>query len=500
MLQPAQATAPQTGESHLDVLIVGAGISGLSAAYHLGRQCPAKTIAIFEARDSLGGTWDFYRYPGLRADSDMHTLAFSFHPWTADDTVCDGDQILTYLKDTARKFGIDQKIQYGTRILSANWSSADACWTVIAETKGPDGAPKQQEVTCNFLFMCSGYYKYDNGYLPDFPGTEDFRGQLVHPQVWPEDIDTKDKRIVVIGSGATAMSLVPELAKTAAHVTLLQRSPTYVVGAPGTNPSVVRVNRLLPDRVAFAFNRWRFILFGLFFFSMCRRRPERVKAMLRKNLEQQLGPDFEYDTHFAPRYNPWEQRLCLIRDGDLFARLRDGSASMVTDEVETFTETGLRLKSGETVEADIIVSATGFNVQLAGGLALSVDGAPVDIADTFSYKGLMFSGIPNLVNTFGYTNASWTLKAELTARYVCRLVNRMDRQGVRQCTPSVGMAAPSDGLWLDFSSSYVQRASKAMPKQGDKHPWKAYQNYLKDLAMLRFGRLEDGTLEFSNPG
>ncbi|HEX4197255.1 MAG TPA: NAD(P)/FAD-dependent oxidoreductase [Caulobacteraceae bacterium] len=478
---------------HFDVLVVGAGISGVGAGYHLQTLSPNKSYAIFEGRDAIGGTWDLFRYPGVRSDSDMYTLGFSFRPWKEAKAIADGPSILSYLRETAKAFGIDRHIRYGRKVKRAAWDSARSLWTVDYES-GPDRSMEQ--VTCGFLFMCAGYYNYAQGYRPPFAGEEQFRGRIVHPQAWPEDLDYAGKRVVVIGSGATAVTLVPEMARTAAHVAMLQRSPTYVVSRPAEDAFANRLRKWLPAKLAYDIVRWRNVLAQLYFFNFTRKRPEQVKTQLINMVREQLGPDYDVGTHFTPRYNPWDQRLCLVPDADLFEAIRTGAASVVTDHVEAFEPDGIRLKSGQMLPADIIVTATGLDMQLMGGLEVEVDGAPVELAKTFSYKAMMYSGVPNLASTFGYTNASWTLKADLTAEYVCRLLNHMDRRGFTECRP-VNDEPLEAAPWLDFSSGYVTRAMHRFPKQGPKAPWRVYQNYALDLMAFRYGRVDDGVMRFS---
>jgi cation diffusion facilitator CzcD-associated flavoprotein CzcO len=483
-------------KEHFDVLIVGAGISGICAAYHLQESCPGRTYAILEAREDIGGTWDLFRYPGIRSDSDMYTLGFSFKPWKNPKAIADGDSILQYLRETITEHGIARNIRFRHRVTRAAWSSRDARWTVDVE-RGDERAPVS--VTCSFLFMCSGYYDYADGYTPDFPGTERFRGRIVHPQKWTPDIDYTGKRVVVIGSGATAVTLVPEMAKRAAHVVMLQRSPTYIISMPGKDVVANALRRWLPARLAYAIARWKNVLLGMWFYNFCRRHPKRARALITRWLERDLGPGHDIATHFNPRYNPWEQRVCLVPDGDLFETMRAGRASVVTDQIETFTEQGLKLRSGKELEADLIVTATGLNLRLLGGLEATVDGAHVDFSRTFNYKGMMFSDVPNLALAVGYTNASWTLKAELICRYVCRLLNHMEKTGTRQCTPRLGDARPEEAPFLDLTSGYVLRSIDAFPKQGAEVPWRLHQNYARDLLLLERGNVEDGVMEFSNP-
>jgi monooxygenase len=475
---------------HFDVLVVGAGISGICAGYHLQTGCPDRTYAILEARDDIGGTWDLFRYPGIRSDSDMYTLGYSFKPWTDPMAIADAPSILAYLRETAREHGIDRNIRYGQRVQRASWSSRDARWTVETE---------RAAFTCNFLFMCSGYYDYAAGYAPEFRGTERFAGPIVHPQRWPENLDYAGKRVVVIGSGATAVTLVPAMAKTAAHVTMLQRSPTYIVSMPGEDRVANWLRRRLPVGVAYTITRWKNVLLGMWFYRFCRRNPTRARALITRWLTNELGPGHDIATHFNPRYNPWEQRVCLVRDGDLFAAMRAGRTSIVTDRIETFTEKGLLLGSGTELEADIIVTATGLNLLFLGGLEATVDGVRVDFTKTLNYKGMMFSDVPNLALAIGYTNASWTLKAELICRYVCRLLNHMKKTGTRQCTPRLRDPSLEPMPFLDLTSGYVQRAIDRFPKQGSKTPWRLHQNYVLDLLMLERGSIDDGAMEFSNP-
>jgi cation diffusion facilitator CzcD-associated flavoprotein CzcO len=483
---------------HFDVLIVGAGLSGIGAGYHLQRNCPGKSYVILEGRETIGGTWDLFRYPGVRSDSDMFTLGYSFKPWTEPKAIADGPRILNYVRETAADNGIDKRIRFGHRVKRASWSSQDARWTVEAE-RGPTGEGGTEIVrfTCNFLFMCSGYYKYEEGYTPDFVGIKDFAGRVVHPQKWTEDIDYAGKRVVVIGSGATAVTLVPEMAKTADHVTMLQRSPTYVVARPAQDPLANKLRARLSPRIAYHLIRWRNVLFGMYFFQLCRRKPARAKELILGGVKMALGPDYDIGTHFTPRYNPWEQRLCLVPDGDLFKAIREKRASVVTREIDRFTKNGIRLKDGSELEADIIVTATGLNLQVLGGMEVSVDGRIIDFARTLNYKGMMYSDVPNLASSFGYTNASWTLKCDLTCEYVCRLINYMDRHGYKQCVAHNLDPDITELPSLDFSSGYVQRSIAKMPKQGSKRPWRLYQNYALDIVTLRYGKVDDGVMQYS---
>jgi cation diffusion facilitator CzcD-associated flavoprotein CzcO len=483
--------------SHLDVLIVGAGISGIGAAYHLQKSCPGKTYAILEGRDRLGGTWDLFQYPGIRSDSDMYTLGYSFRPWTNPKSIADGPAILSYVKETAEAYGIDRKIRYGRRVVAASWSSADARWTVDVK----DAASGEvSQLTCAFLFMCAGYYEYEGGYTPDFPGLDRFRGRVVHPQKWTPDIAYDGKRVVVIGSGATAVTLVPELAKKAAHVTMLQRSPTYVTTLPERDPVAGWLRERVPEGPAHAMIRWKNVLMGMAFYSYCRRFPDRAKQLLVGHVRKSLRGTSDVAAHFTPTYNPWDQRVCFVPDGDLFKSIRDGSASVVTDHIETFTETGIRLKSGLELPADLIVTATGLNLKFLGGLALTVDGKQIEPAKTMAYKGMMASDVPNMALAIGYTNASWTLKCELTCEYVCRLLNYMDANGYDRCVPIRKDPSLKEEPLLDFTSGYVQRSMHKFPRQGTFAPWRVYQNYALDRWMLKRGRVDDGVMEFTKSG
>jgi monooxygenase len=483
--------------THVDVLIVGAGISGIGAACHLRDKCPAKSFAILEARDAIGGTWDLFRYPGIRSDSDMHTLGFNFKPWREAKAIADGPAIRRYVNDTAREHGIDDHIRFGHRVRSASWSSKRAQWTVTADHDG-----LTTSYTCSFLFMCGGYYSYDQGFTPHFEGVDQFNGTVVHPQFWPEDLDYQDKRVIVIGSGATAMTLVPAMAENGADVTMVQRSPTYVVSRPDRDAIANALRKFLPAAWAYAITRWKNVQLQRFFYRQTRVRPDKVKEKLLDGVRKQLGPDYDVDTHFTPRYNPWDQRLCLVPNADLFNAIKSGRAHVVTDRIERFTERGLLLKSGRELEADIIVTATGLELVVLSGVEFSVDGERVHFPDTSAYKGMMYSDVPNMAQTFGYINASWTLRADLTAEYVCRLLNHMDGIGMRQVTPTL---RPEDQdmkarPWIDdFSAGYMQRVMHRFPKQGDRGPWRNTQNYAEDKRMVRREPIDDGALVFSNP-
>jgi len=476
---------------HFDVLVVGAGISGVGAGYYLQSQSPDRSYAILEGRPQMGGTWDLFRYPGIRSDSDMYTLGYSFKPWTDAKAIADGPAILSYLKETATQYGIDKHIRYNHHVKKASWSTEDARWTVEAET-----ADGPVTLTCNFLFMCSGYYNYAKGHSPDFAGVEDFNGRIVHPQFWPQDLDYSGKKVVVIGSGATAVTLVPAMADQTASITMLQRSPTYIVARPAEDGMANWMRGKLPGKLAYGLVRWRNVLFGLFFFNQARKYPAKAKERIIDMVRAEL-PDHDIETHFTPRYNPWDQRLCLVPDGDLFRAIREGKADVVTDTIERFVPAGIELKSGKTLPADIVVTATGLELQLLSDVQFSVDGEAKDLSRTINYKGMMYSGIPNMASSFGYTNASWTLKADLTCAYVCRLLNTMRKRGLRQATPQPS-APVGEEPFLDFTSGYVQRSIDKFPRQGDRKPWRVHQNYVRDLMALKFGSVDD-EMTFSNP-
>ena len=476
---------------HVDVIVVGAGISGIGAGFHLQDKSPDRSYMILEGRADMGGTWDLFRYPGIRSDSDMYTLGYIFEPWTEAKAIADGPNILNYVKRTAAKYGIDKHIRFNHHVKVASWSTQDARWTVTAVTEG-----REVQYSCNFLFMCSGYYNYAKGHRPEFAGEGDFAGQIIHPQFWPENLEYAGKKVVVIGSGATAVTIVPEMAKTAAHVTMLQRSPTYVVSRPSEDAVANRLRKFLPSKLAYALVRWRNVLFGMYFYNAARKHPAQAKERVLEMLSEHL-PAETIAEHFTPRYNVWDQRLCLVPDADLFGAIKAGTASVVTDTIDRFDAGGIVLNSGKRVDADIVVTETGLELQLLSDVAFTVDGEARDLANTYNYKGMMYSDMPNLASSFGYTNASWTLKADLTCSYVCRLLNTMKKRGMRQVTPRIeGDLQPAP--FLDFTSGYVTRAMERFPKQGNKQPWQVHQNYLKDLTALRFGSVDD-EMEFSNP-
>jgi cation diffusion facilitator CzcD-associated flavoprotein CzcO len=483
---------PRVSAEHFDVVIVGAGLSGVGAACHLGAECPGKTFVLLEAREQIGGTWDLFRYPGVRSDSDMFTLAYSFKPWRGKKSIAGGASILDYIRDTAREHGVERHIRFRHRVGRIAWSSETARWTIEAER----GAAREPvRFTCNFLMMCAGYYSYAAGYAPEFAGIARFRGAVVHPQNWTDKVDYRGKRVVVIGSGATAVTLIPEIAKEAAHVTMLQRSPTYVVAWPDEDAIANGLRRLLPLKLASALTRWKNILRLRYFYGLAKRKPERLKKLILAGVRAALGPD-ETLKHFTPRYNPWDQRLCLTPNGDLFRSIREGRTSVVTGAIDTFTETGIALKSGEKLEADLVVTATGLDLLTAGGAEMTIDGRPIEPASLVSYKGAMYADVPNFVAVFGYTNASWTLKADLIARFACRLINHMDRHGYRTCTPRSRGADIGRAPFVDFTSGYFARALATLPKQGAREPWRVHQDYVKDLIAFRYRALDDGVMEF----
>jgi monooxygenase len=493
----SNGSAPPAPE-HLDVLVVGAGLSGIGAGYHLQTECPGKSYAILEARGAIGGTWDLFRYPGIRSDSDMYTLGYRFKPWSSDKSIADGPSILDYIRETASENGIDEKIRFHHRVVRAAWSTEDQRWTVEAERTDTG---EMVTLTCGFLFMCSGYYRYDQGYTPEFEGTERFEGRIVHPQFWPEDLAWEGKRVIVIGSGATAVTLVPAMAPKAAHVTMLQRSPTYIVSLPGEDPLAKSLRPRLPEKLVYAIVRWKNVTLTTLSFQLSRRWPKFMKAVFLKGVERHVPAGFDIETHFKPRYNPWQQRVCLVPDGDLFEALGRGDVSIVTDVIESFTEKGIALASGQELEADIIITATGLNMVPVGGAQLVVDGEEIELPKTLAYRGMMLSDVPNAAMALGYTNASWTLKCDLTCEYVCRLLNHMDAHGYTQVVARWRDDSVEPQPAIDFNSGYVVRAIHTFPRQGSKRPWRLYQNYALDILSIRRAPLEDGVLEFSaRPG
>jgi monooxygenase len=478
---------------HSDVVIIGAGLSGIGAAYRLQTRCPGKTYAIFEARDAIGGTWDLFRYPGIRSDSDMFTLGYPFRPWKEAKAIADGPSILNYVRETAREYGIDCRIRFNHRVVSAAWSSEESRWHVTTQS---DNATL--EYTCNFLYGCTGYYRYDSGYQPAFPGAEQFRGQFVHPQHWPADLDYSGKRVVVIGSGATAVTLVPAMAGTAAHVTMLQRSPSYVLTLPARDPIANLLRRVLPEHPAYGMVRWKNILLSLGIFQLARRAPDFTRRLMKGGAARNLPRGYDVDTHFNPRYNPWDQRLCLVPDSDLFKSISSGRASIATGEIDTFTADGIRLKSGEEIPADIVVSATGLQMLALGGVRLSVNGANVAPGSAFVYKGVMLGNVPNFAFCVGYTNASWTLRADLSSLFVTRLLNYMQKHNYHTVVPACDPTKLDPKPLLDFNSGYVLRAIADLPKQASTKPWFIRQNYILDAITMKLAPIKDGVLHFAS--
>ena len=483
--------------NHIDVVVVGAGISGIGAAYNLQDRCPQKTFTILEGRSNIGGTWDLFKYPGVRSDSDMHTMGFKFKPWNSPKTIADGPAILSYLDETVEENDLRKKIQFNKKVIGASWSSSEALWTLEVE----DQSNKTVErTTCNILYLCGGYYNYDEGYTPEFKGVEQFKGKVIHPQKWPEDLDYSDKKVVVIGSGATAVTIVPSMAEKVKHITMLQRSPTYYFAAPDEDAIGNFIKRFTTDRLGYFLVRWKNILMGRFMLSRMRKNPEKIKTMLIDQVRDHLGEDYDVDKHFTPRYMPWDQRLCFVPNGDMFNAINSGKASVVTDTIDTFTEEGIKLDSGEVLEADIIITATGLNMQLLNGIDIKIDNETLDISQKLQYKTMMFSDVPNLIATFGYTTASWTLGADLISEYACKLINLLDKKECNYFCPEFGDDVTSENDYLDLSSGYIERVKHKLPKQGSRDPWINSQDYLKDITQIRFKSLEDEDLKFKKAG
>ena len=471
---------------HVDVLIVGAGLSGIGAAAHLQRNCPGKSYAILESRESIGGTWDLFRYPGIRSDSDMYTLGYSFKPWRDEDSIAAGEKIRNYIRETAREYRVEDHIRFGHKVISAEWSSEESLWTIRAERGG-----ETVELTCDFFYGCTGYYRYDEGFTPEFPGAERFGGQIVHPQHWPEDLDYRGKRVVVIGSGATAVTLIPAMAPETEHITMLQRSPGYVVTLPAQDPVAKALRKVLPAKAQYAITRWKNVLTQMAFYQLSRRAPRFTRKLIRRGVERQLPAGYDIDRDFEPRYNPWDERVCLVPGGDLFKAVGSGRADVVTDTIETFTEKGIKLTSGRELEADVIVTATGLNLLVMGGIDIKVDGERKEFKDLVGYKGAMFGGVPNLAIALGYTNASFTLKCDLVSQFVCRLLNHMDARGYKVATPREPGPATAREPFIDLKSGYVLRALDQLPMQGEFHPWRLHQNYARDIRLFKHGPIDD---------
>ena len=478
---------------HKDIIIVGAGISGIAAGYNLQKSCPNKSFAILEGREALGGTWDLFKYPGVRSDSDMHTLGFRFRPWIHKKAIADGPSILKYLNETVDDYNLREKITYNQKVIASNWVSDSSIWELTVDDNG-----QEISMSCNFLFLCGGYYSYDKPYMPDFPGMDEFNGRVIHPQFWDESLDYSNKKVVVIGSGATAVTLVPAIAESAKQTTMLQRSPSYVISAPAEDSWNNALNKIFPVKFTYFVIRWKNILRTIIGFYLSRKYPERIKERLINLVREELGQDFDVEKHFTPSYKPWDQRMCLVPDGDLFSAIKDNRANVVTDTIDTFTPTGILLNSGNEIEADIIISATGIELNALNDINVSVDGVKVEANRKLSYKGMMLSGVPNLAISFGYVNSSWTLRADLTCEYVCRLINTMDKEGCAACSPEEDLNALVEDDYIDFTSGYVQRALDRLPKQGKKSPWRNYQNYLLDIFYVRLFSIKDSTLRFYN--
>jgi cation diffusion facilitator CzcD-associated flavoprotein CzcO len=483
----------------VDVLIIGAGLAGIGGACQLRRKCPDHSFMILESRAVSGGTWDLFRYPGIRSDSDMYTYSYGFKPWRDKSTIADGDKILSYIREAAAEYGVEPHIRYHHKVVTANWSSADQRWLVTAERgDSGDGCGTGEQVTisCKFVFNCTGYYDYEQGYTPEFAGIDDFNGQLFHAQQWPEDLDYRDKRVVVIGSGATAVTLVPTMSSDTASLVMLQRTPTYIANVPSEDPLAKKLRKWLPDSWTFRLTRWKKVLFQIYVYKLSRKRPQDLRKLLLGEVRRALGPDYDVKTHFTPPYNPWDQRLCAVPDGDMFDAIREGRAEVVTDHIDQFNSNGIALKSGKQLDADIVIFATGLNLKFAGGIEYSIDKKKLDFTEHFIYRGMMFSDMPNMAFTVGYTNSSWTLKTDLTSNYVCRLLNKMSREGYTTVTPRMQGDVDEVPL-LDFDAGYVLRARDQFPKQGDRLPWKNYQDYIRDFIGLRLRSPRDKELEFS---
>jgi cation diffusion facilitator CzcD-associated flavoprotein CzcO len=489
-----QSVINNKATDYFDVVIIGAGLSGIGAACHLTRKIPSKTYLVLESRQNIGGTWDLFRYPGIRSDSDMHTLGYSFKPWKHEKSIADGPSILSYIQESAKEYDVQKNIRYGMQVESASWNSAKAIWTISISKQGQEATT----INCSYIYSCTGYFRYDKGYIPEFSNLESFSGQIIHPQQWPDDFNYDGKTVVVIGSGATAITLVPAMAKSAKHVTMLQRSPTYVISSPSTDKLAVNIERFLPAKIAYMLIRWKNVLAQMILYRMSKRWPDYIRGKLIHWTKLQLGEDFDVNEHFSPSYKPWDQRLCLVPNGDLFKSLRKGSSSIVTDHIDYFYDKGIRLKSGKSLEADIVVTATGLELLAIGGIKIEVDDKPVDISETTQYKGMMLSDVPNLFFATGYTNASWTLKCDLTSEYVCRLINHLDKTKKNICVPRTKDSTLKQVMSIGLESGYVRRSIDKFPKEGIISPWKLHQNYFLDLIGLRFKSVKDDFMEFSS--
>jgi cation diffusion facilitator CzcD-associated flavoprotein CzcO len=485
---------PDTVVERFDVVIIGAGLSGIGAACHLTRKTPSKSFVVLESRKEIGGTWDLFRYPGIRSDSDMHTLGYSFKPWKHEKSIADGSSILRYIHETAEEYDVQKNIRHGQKVEVVSWDSVKGVWTIILSKQGQNTTT----ISCSYIYSCTGYYRYDKGYMPEFSNLESFSGQIIHPQRWPDNFNYDGKTVVVIGSGATAITLVPAMAKSAKHVTMLQRSPTYVISSPSTDKLAAKIERFLPEKMAYMVTRWKNVIAQMILYRMSKRWPDYIRGKLIHWTKLQLGKDFDVDEHFSPQYKPWDQRLCLVPNGDLFKSLRKGSSSIVTDHIDQFYDKGIRLKSGKSLEADVVVTATGLELLALGGIKIEVDGKFVDISETTQYKGMMLSDVPNLFFATGYTNASWTLKCDLTSEYVCRLINHLDKTNKNICVPRTKNSTLKQVMSIGLESGYVQRSIDKFPKEGIISPWKLHQNYFLDLIGLRFKSVKDDFMEFSS--
>ncbi len=483
--------------NNFDVVVVGAGISGIGAAYNLQKTCSSKSFTILEGREKIGGTWDLFKYPGIRSDSDMHTMGFRFKPWTEPKAIADGPSILKYLDGAVKENDLEKKIQFNRKVISAKWETNKAHWTLTVKNTKDDS---EEIIRCKILYLCGGYYNYDEGYLPEFKGYEDFEGEIIHPQKWPEDLNYEDKKVIVIGSGATAVTIIPAMAEKVSHITMLQRSPTYYMSAPDKRPLDSFIQKITTDRLGFFLIRWKNILLGRIFVNQIKKNPEKWKEFLINGVKENLAEDYDIDKHFTPKYNPWDQRLCFVPNGDMFEAINSGKAEVVTNTIDKFTKEGIKLSTGEELKADIIVTATGLNMQLLNGIDITIDNQQLDISEKIQYKTMMFSDVPNLIATFGYTTASWTLGADLTSEYACKLINLLDKKDMDYFYPEAGEDVAAGGDFLDLNSGYIQRVAHKLPKQGSRDPWINTQNYLKDLIQIRFKSLEDSDLKFKKTG
>ena len=475
---------------HKDVIIVGAGISGIAAGYNLKKSCPNKSFSILEGRENIGGTWDLFKYPGIRSDSDMHTLGFRFKPWIHDKSIADGPSIMEYLHETINEYKLNDNILLNHKVDSANWNSKKSQWELKINVNND-----LKDMTCNFFFLCGGYYSYTKPHMPYFKNQENFKGQIVHPQFWDESLDYKNKKIAVIGSGATAITIVPAIAEQAEHVVMIQRSPTYVVSGPSEDVINKLLRRILSERITYFLIRWKNILYQSFTFFMAKKYPERTKNRILDLAKNEIGVE-NVNQHFTPSYKPWDQRICLVPDSDLFNAINNKKASVVTDTINEFRQDGILLDSGKKIEVDIIITATGIELNSLNDINVTIDDIKVIANERLTYKGMMLSGVPNFAISFGYVNASWTLRADLTCEYVCRLINLMDKKGVKCCEPIDDKSAYGDDQLIDFTSGYFERGLSQMPKQGNKSPWKNYQNYLKDIFAVRLFSIKDSNLNF----